>query len=109
MSEISAPGLGIPGFISALCFLLFFWAHFFNGTAGWLEILLFVSGVIFVGLEIFVVPGLGVFGIGGGVMIVGALIMASQTFIIPSNSYQVDVFVERPFSVSSWPVEVSLS
>ena len=98
MSEISAPGLGIPGFISALCFLLFFWAHFFNGTAGWLEILLFTSGVIFVGLEIFVVPGLGVFGIGGGVMIVGALIMASQTFIIPSNSYQVDVFVSSLFN-----------
>ncbi len=98
MSEISAPGLGIPGFISALCFMLFFWAQFFNGTAGWLEILLFVSGVIFVGLEIFVVPGLGVFGIGGGIMIVGALIMASQTFIIPSNSYQVDVFVSSLFN-----------
>ncbi|HIN95547.1 MAG TPA: hypothetical protein EYN03_07860 [Planctomycetes bacterium] len=93
MSEISAPGLGIPGFMAIVCFLLFFWAQFLNGTAGWLEVLLFVSGIIFVALEIFVIPGLGIFGIGGGVMIVGAIIMASQTFVVPRNSYQLDVFM----------------
>ena len=93
MSEISAPGLGIPGFMAAVCFLLFFWAQFLNGTAGWLEVLLFVSGIVFVALEIFVIPGLGIFGIGGAVMIIGAIIMASQTFVVPRNAYQFDVFM----------------
>lgn len=88
MTEAGAPGLGIPGFISSLCFLLFFWIQFFNGTAGWLEVALFVGGLIFIGMEIFVLPGIGVFGIGGGLMVLFSIILASQTFVVPRNGYQ---------------------
>ena len=88
MIELSTPGVGVPGFISAVCFILYFWSQFLHGTAGWLEILLFVAGVVFVGIELLVVPGTGIFGIGGGVMIVISILLASQTFIIPGNSYQ---------------------
>ncbi len=98
LSEASAPGVGVPGFISALCFLLFFWSQFLNGTADWLEVLLFVAGVVFVLLEIFVIPGLGVFGIGGGLMIIISIVLASQTFVIPQNSYQ---FGQLPGSLFS--------
>ena len=88
MSEASAPGLGIPGFISATTFLLFFWIQFLNGTAGWLEVALFVGGLAFVAMEIFVLPGLGIFGIGGGLMILISIVLASQTFVLPRNGYQ---------------------
>ncbi len=88
ISEASAPGLGVPGFISALCFLLFFWAQFLNGTAGWLEVTLFLSGVVFVGFELLVIPGFGVFGLGGLLMIITSIVLASQTFVVPSNTYQ---------------------
>jgi membrane-bound ClpP family serine protease len=90
LSEASAPGVGVAGFISGLCFLLFFWSQFLNGTADWLEVLLFVGGLTFVLLEIFVIPGLGVFGVGGGVMIIVSIVLASQTFVIPRNSYQLE-------------------
>lgn len=88
MIELSTPGVGVPGFISAVCFVLYFWSQFLHGTAGWLEILLFVTGVAFVCIELFVVPGTGIFGIGGGVMIVVSILLASQTFIVPGNAYQ---------------------
>ena len=88
ISEASAPGIGIAGFISGICFLLFFWSQFLNGTAGWLELILFTGGLACIGLEIFVIPGLGIFGIGGGVMVLVSIILASQTFIFPRNSYQ---------------------
>ncbi len=88
MTEASAPGLGIPGFISALAFLFFFWAQFLNGTVGWLEVLLFLGGVLFILLEIVVIPGLGVFGLGGGMMVLASVVLASQTFVRPENSYQ---------------------
>jgi len=90
MIELSAPGIGIGGFVSALCFLMFFWSHFLNGTAGWLEVMLFLGGVTFVGLEIFVLPGFGIFGLGGGAMILASLVLASQTFVLPENAYQVE-------------------
>ena len=38
ITEASAPGIGIAGFISGLCFLLFFWSQFLSGTAGWLAV-----------------------------------------------------------------------
>ena len=88
MIEFATPGLGLPGFASAVCFVLFFWANFLHGTAGWLEILLFATGLACLMLEIFVLPGIGAFGIGGGLLIIASIVLASQTFVIPSNAYQ---------------------
>lgn len=86
--ELSAPGIGGGAFISTLCFVLFFWAQFFHGTAGWLEIFLFSMGVICIGVELFLLPGVGVFGFGGGALVVVSLVLASQTFVLPQNEYQ---------------------
>ncbi len=71
---------GILGIISGLCFALFFWAKYMGGTAGWLEVILFVGGLVCLAIEIFVMPGFGVFGISGGLMVLASLILASQTF-----------------------------
>jgi membrane-bound ClpP family serine protease len=92
MFEMSTPGVGLPGFIAALCFLLYFWSQFLHGTAGWLEVLLFVGGITFLAVELFVLPGFGVFGVGGGVMIIASIVLASQTFVVPTNSYQLRQF-----------------
>ncbi|MBM80364.1 MAG: hypothetical protein CMJ78_07195 [Planctomycetaceae bacterium] len=75
---------------SATCFSLFFWANFLGGTAGWLEVVFFLLGLLCIGLEVFVIPGFGVFGISGGLMIFLSLVLASQTFVIPETSGQVD-------------------
>lgn len=88
MVEFMSPGLSFAGFISGLCFLLFFWSHFLHGTAGWLEVLLFAAGVTCVAMEIFVLPGIGIFGVGGGILVVLSLVLASQTFVIPRNAYE---------------------
>lgn len=87
-TEMAQPGLGVPGFVAALCFLIYFWSNFLNGTAGWLEVILFVAGVAAVFLELLVIPGFGIFGIGGGLMVITSIILASQTFVLPRNSYQ---------------------
>lgn len=88
-AELHSPGVGVGAFIAAVCFVTFFWAKFLGGTAGWLEVLLFVTGLVCVLLELFVLPGFGIFGLGGGLLIVASLILASQTFTqLPRNSYQ---------------------
>lgn len=74
------------GIGSALCFMLFFWSRFLGGTADVLEIVLFVFGVGLILMEIFVVPGFGIFGICGALAILASLILASQTFVLPSTS-----------------------
>ncbi|EGF28368.1 NfeD family protein [Rhodopirellula baltica] len=86
--ELSAPGIGIGGLTSVLCFGLFFWARFLGGTSGWLEVVLFLMGILFIAAEVFVIPGFGVAGISGLALSLGALVMASRRFALPENEIQ---------------------
>jgi membrane-bound serine protease (ClpP class) len=86
--ELSAPGLGLGGLLAGLCAALFFWSRFFGGTAGWLEVILFLAGVVFVLMELFVLPGFGVSGILGLILLLTSLVMAMQDFVIPGNESQ---------------------
>lgn len=87
-AEMHSPGVGLGGFVATVCFVVFFWSHFLGGTAGWLEVALFIAGVACLALEVFVLPGFGIFGLGGGALVVVSLILAGQTFILPQNEYQ---------------------
>lgn len=95
-NEMSAPGLGVPGFLGTLCVVLYFWSHWFGGQTDVFEILMFVLGLIFIGVEIFVIPGIGIFGIGGTLLVLASLVLASQDFVIPLNSKQ---WAQLPFSM----------
>lgn len=88
--ELSNPGLGVPGFLSSICWMLFFWSQFFEGNASVLEILLFLVGVVFILIEFFVLPGFGIFGIGGAIMVTASIVLAVQTFVIPKSPEQVN-------------------
>jgi membrane-bound ClpP family serine protease len=64
--ELKVPGLTVPGIIAALCFIMVFWAQSqFRGEVFVLALLLFVLGLVLIGLEIFVLPGFGAPGIFG--------------------------------------------
>lgn len=86
--ELAAPGISVAGLTSLCCFSLFFWSHFLGGTAGWLEVLLFFLGVTCLIFELFVIPGFGVFGISGLLLLVFSLVMASQDFVFPESAAQ---------------------
>jgi membrane-bound serine protease (ClpP class) len=87
--ELSAPGISVGGLVSGLCFVLFFWSRFLGGTAGLLEVLLFISGIVFLLMELFVIPGFGLSGILGALLLVGSIVMAGQTFVVPHNAMEV--------------------
>ena len=87
-TELTAPGTIFFGFISILCFSGFFWLQFLNGTVESLEIILFGCGLVCIALEVLVVPGFGVFGIGGIILCIGSAVLASQRFVIPINTAQ---------------------
>ena len=99
-NEVSQPGLGVPGFLGTLCLILYFWSQHLDGNASWLEILLFVAGMVFVAIELFVLPGFGIFGIGGLVMIVVSIVLASQTFVFPTTTEQVRELPRSLFALS---------
>ena len=86
--ELKLPGIGLPAITSALAFLLFFWSHYLSGTADQLEIILFLVGIICLGLELFVFPGFGIFGMSGILLMLCSIVMASHTFVWPSQEYE---------------------
>jgi membrane-bound serine protease (ClpP class) len=76
--ELKIPGATAPGVIAAICFVLFFWAQsHLNGQIIILAILLFVLGLILIGIEIFVMPGFGFVGIAGILLLVVGLGLAT--------------------------------
>ncbi|GAH62424.1 unnamed protein product, partial [marine sediment metagenome] len=62
--------------VSAFAFGLFFWSQFVAGNASGLEMFLFFVGVILMGVEIFVLPGFGVAGVSGVILILVSLVLA---------------------------------
>ncbi len=86
--ELSAPGISAGGLIAGLCALLFFWSRFMGGTSGWLEVVLFVAGIVFLLMEIFVIPGWGISGIMGLLLLFVSVMMAIQGFVWPETSFQ---------------------
>ncbi len=71
--EIRTPGFALPGAVGVLSLSLFFWGHWIVQLAGWEELLLMATGVVLLGLELFVIPGFGVAGIGGIVALAAGL------------------------------------
>jgi membrane-bound serine protease (ClpP class) len=74
--EFRTPGFGLFGTIGLACLGLFFWGHFLVRLAGWEELLLFVAGIVLLGIEIFVIPGFGIVGILGIIAIISSLALA---------------------------------
>ncbi len=79
--EMQAPGIGFALLVSAVAALLYFAPHYLEGLAAHWEILVFLVGLGLLLLEIFVVPGFGVTGISGIILMVAALVL-TMTFNI---------------------------
>jgi membrane-bound ClpP family serine protease len=100
--ELKIPGVGVPGVIAALCFIFFFWAHSqLAGQMTMLAVLLFALGLILIGLEIFVLPGFGVAGVSGIVLVLGSLGLVAYGHW-PQSSYEWAAFGKKvgPFGLS---------
>lgn len=74
--ELQSPGVGFPILASAVAAVLYFAPLYLDGLASNWEIALFFLGLIFVALEVFVIPGFGLSGISGIVCIVLGLSLA---------------------------------
>jgi membrane-bound serine protease (ClpP class) len=90
--EFKIPGATAPGVIAAICFVLFFWAQsHLSGQIIILAILLFLLGLILIGIEIFVMPGFGFVGISGILLLVIGLGLATVERMPHSGSDWIDL------------------
>jgi len=63
--ELNTPGLGLPGLVAVICFVIIIGSKYLVGLANWVEVALFVIGLLLLMIEIFVLPGFGIAGISG--------------------------------------------
>ena len=98
--EMQAPGIGFALLVSVVAALLYFAPHYLEGLAAHWEILVFIVGLGLLLLEIFVVPGFGVTGISGIILMVAALVL-TMTFNIGFDfSFSApELFIEYLFLV----------
>jgi len=73
--ELQSPGWGIPGFVGLTCLILSLGASYIAKLATMSDFLFIFAGIGFLLLEVLVIPGFGIAGIGGIVLLVYGLYM----------------------------------
>lgn len=76
IAEVKSPGWGLPGTAGIIALALFFGSSYILQLASIIEILMFVVGLGLLLLEIFVIPGFGVAGISGIILVIASLFLA---------------------------------
>lgn len=74
--ELQTPGVGFPLAAATLAAIVYFAPLYIEGLAANWEILIFIIGVILLLVEIFAIPGFGVAGISGIILIVTGLTLS---------------------------------
>lgn len=95
-TELNSPGLGLPGAVAVVAFVILFGSKFLIGMSNWWEIMVFFMGAGLVILEIFIIPGFGIAGITG----VACMLFAIIAMNVPNEPGQ--------FPLPSVPMEWDL-
>lgn len=74
--ELQTPGVGFPLVVAIVAAIAFFVPLYIDGLVQYLDVILFVIGVILLLVEIFAIPGFGITGILGIVGIIAGLSLA---------------------------------
>lgn len=81
--ELQTPGIGFPLLASIIAVILYFIPFYLSGLAENWEIFVFIIGVILLAVELFVIPGFGIFGVLGIVCILAGLVLG----MLPNQNF----------------------
>jgi membrane-bound serine protease (ClpP class) len=73
--ELQTPGVGFPIIAAFIALILYLVPYYLNGLAANWEIAALFLGIALVALEVFVIPGFGIAGIAGILLVVSALVL----------------------------------
>jgi len=74
--ELQTPGVGFAGSIALVGAALFFAPHYLLGLVEVWEIVLFAIGIALILAELFVIPGFGIAGVSGIILVIVSLIVS---------------------------------
>jgi len=99
--EMQAPGFGFPGAIGVILLFIVFFGQYTVGLADHTEFLIILLGLVFMGVEIFVLPGFGIAGLAGVACITVGFILALQDFVVPDPDFpwQMNILINNVIRV----------
>ena len=71
--EFNTPGVGLPGLAAVICFTIIIGSKYLVGLANWVEVALFVLGILLLLVEFLILPGFGIAGFSGIICIFAGL------------------------------------
>lgn len=74
--ELQTPGVGFPLAAAVLAAIVYFAPLYIEGLAEHYEVIIFIVGLVLIAIEIFAIPGFGVTGISGIILILLGLTLA---------------------------------
>ena len=74
--ELQSPGIGFPIAASLIASILYFSPLYLEGLANNYEIALFISGILLIAVEVFIIPGFGIPGILGIILTISGLTLS---------------------------------
>ena len=89
--EFKSPGFGLPGIVGIMSLTLYFGSKYLVGLADVADILVFFIGVSLLAVELFIIPGFGVIGVAGILLILTGMLLSFQSFVVPQSPAEVSV------------------
>ncbi len=74
--EMQSPGFGVPSLAAITAAIMYFAPLYIEGLAENWEIIIFVIGILLILLEVFLIPGFGIAGVAGIIMVTVGLILS---------------------------------
>lgn len=107
--ELQSPGIGFPLAAAAFGAILYFAPLYLEGLAQNWEIIIFIIGLILIAIEIFAIPGFGVTGITGIVLVIAGLTLSMiDNFIFELNFGRAILVVFRALSIVMISITIAL-
>ncbi len=63
--EFNTPGAVLPAAVAGVCFVIIIGSKYLTGMANWLEVAVFITGLLLLAVEVFILPGFGIAGVLG--------------------------------------------
>ena len=99
--ELRIPGWGVSGTIGLVCLALFFGAQYMVGLAQWIEPVLFLLGGVLLVLELFVIPGFGIAGVSGVLLILASLFLSLVKEPLPKTPVDISRLLQATYVVAA--------
>ena len=102
--EMQTPGMGFPSLVALTSAILYFAPLYLDGLAANWEILTFIIGILLIAIEIFVIPGFGITGISGIILIVVGL----TTVLLNNTNFHFEEIQNKEFGEAILTVLIGL-